>query len=46
VFYPEGHDRTFAEMSDAEKNSMSHRGGALKELQKYFLQEKEDNKKV
>ncbi len=46
VFYPEGHDRTFAEISDVEKNSMSHRGRALKKLQKYLLQEKEDNKKV
>ncbi len=36
LFYPEGHDRTFAEMSDEEKNSMSHRGRALKELQAYL----------
>ncbi len=36
VFYPEGHHRTFAEMSDNEKNSMSHRGRALNELQKYL----------
>lgn len=36
VFYPEGHDRTFAEMSDDEKNSMSHRGRALKKLQEYI----------
>ncbi len=36
VFYPEGHNRTFAEMNDDEKNSMSHRGRALRELQKYF----------
>jgi XTP/dITP diphosphohydrolase len=41
VFYPEGHDRTFAEMSDAEKNSMSHRAAALREFQKY-LREKRD----
>ena len=46
VFYPEGHDRTFAEMSDVEKNSMSHRGRALIELQKDILHEKEDDKKV
>ncbi len=32
VFYPRGHDRTFAEMSDDEKNSMSHRAMALAEL--------------
>jgi XTP/dITP diphosphohydrolase len=36
VFYPEGHDRTFAEMSDDEKNSMSHRGRALGKLQEYI----------
>jgi XTP/dITP diphosphohydrolase len=36
VFYPEGHDRTFAEMSFAEKDSMSHRGKALERLKEYF----------
>ncbi len=36
LFYPEGHDRTFAEMNDDEKNSMSHRGRALRELQIYL----------
>lgn len=40
VFYPEGYDRTFAEMRDNEKNAISHRGMALKELRKY-LGEKE-----
>jgi XTP/dITP diphosphohydrolase len=38
VFYPEGYDRTFAEMGSAEKNAISHRGQALKELQKYLLE--------
>lgn len=38
VFYPEGYDRTFAEMSSAEKNAISHRGQALKELQEYLLE--------
>ncbi len=38
IFYPEGYDRTFAEMSSAEKNAISHRGQALKELQKYLLE--------
>jgi XTP/dITP diphosphohydrolase len=38
IFYPEGYDRTFAEMSSAEKNTISHRGRALKELQKYLLE--------
>lgn len=36
LFYPEGHDRTFAQMNDDEKNSMSHRGRALGELQRYI----------
>ncbi len=36
VFYPEGQERTFAEMSEDEKNAISHRGRALKELQKYL----------
>lgn len=42
VFYPEDHSRTFAEMKDNEKNSMSHRGRALKQLQEYL----KDNKKL
>ena len=29
VFYPKGHERTFAEMSDKEKDLLSHRGAAL-----------------
>lgn len=36
LFFPEGHDRTFAEMDDTEKNAMSHRAMALRELQKYL----------
>lgn len=32
VFCPEGHDRTFAQMSPEEKDSMSHRGRALGRL--------------
>ncbi|MDX5421605.1 MAG: non-canonical purine NTP diphosphatase [Hymenobacteraceae bacterium] len=32
VFIPEGHDRTFAEMSAAEKNTISHRGRAVQQL--------------
>lgn len=38
VFYPAGHDRTFAEMSDAEKDSLSHRGRATRKLYRYFKQ--------
>ncbi len=36
VFYPEGHDRTFAEMRDDEKDSLSHRGKAMKKLYMYL----------
>lgn len=32
VFIPEGYDRTFAEMSLAEKNNISHRSVAIKKL--------------
>ncbi len=32
VFIPEGHKRTFAEMTGIEKDSLSHRGKALKKL--------------
>lgn len=32
VFQPDGHDRSFAEMSLAEKNTLSHRSRALQEL--------------
>jgi len=34
VFVPEGYDKTFAEMSDEEKNAISHRANALKKLNK------------
>jgi XTP/dITP diphosphohydrolase len=34
VFYPEGYSNTFAEMSDQEKDSLSHRGRALQELRR------------
>jgi XTP/dITP diphosphohydrolase len=36
VFSPDGHRRTFAEMSPAEKDRMSHRGKALEEFRKYL----------
>jgi len=32
IFMPEGHNRSFAEMSDDEKNEISHRANALKDL--------------
>lgn len=37
VFLPTGFDRTFAEMSPGEKDSLSHRGMALKKLRDYLL---------
>jgi XTP/dITP diphosphohydrolase len=36
VFCPEGYDRTFAEMSAEEKDSLSHRGNAIRKLQRYL----------
>lgn len=36
VFYPEGHNKTFAEMNDKEKDALSHRGKALRKLQTYL----------
>jgi len=37
LFYPEGSKKTFAEMSDKDKNAISHRANALRELQQYLL---------
>lgn len=36
VFYPEGYDRTFAEMKAEEKDSLSHRGRAIRKLRDYI----------
>lgn len=36
IFQPQGCDRTFAEMTDAEKNGMSHRGRATRKLIDYL----------
>ncbi len=36
VFLPDGFDKTFAEMSDKEKNSISHRGIAVQKLVSYI----------
>lgn len=42
LFIPDGHNRTFAEMSAAEKNALSHRARAViafvRELEKYQLE--------
>jgi XTP/dITP diphosphohydrolase len=34
VFYPDGYDRTFAELAAGEKNAISHRGRALNALRR------------
>lgn len=36
LFVPDGHDRTFAEMSSAEKNGISHRSRALMKMVTYL----------
>ncbi len=36
IFYPEGSDRTFAEMSLEEKGEISHRGRAVKKLVEFL----------
>lgn len=45
LFYPEGYNRTFAEMDDEEKNAISHRGMAIRELQE-FLKKREESTSV
>jgi XTP/dITP diphosphohydrolase len=37
LFIPEGHDRTFAEMTESEKNALSHRGRAVEALLNRFF---------
>lgn len=39
IFVPVGHARTFAEMSSAEKNSMSHRSEAVAKLVDFLKQQ-------
>ena len=43
LFVPDGYDKTFAEMTPEEKNSLSHRAKAFTELEK-LLEEKINNK--
>ncbi len=38
VFQPAGHTKTFAEMSTDEKNTISHRSIAFKELKRFLLE--------
>lgn len=37
LFQPLGHDRTFAQMSDEEKNTLSHRGQAFGKLKEFLV---------
>ncbi|MFZ5365044.1 MAG: RdgB/HAM1 family non-canonical purine NTP pyrophosphatase [Patescibacteria group bacterium] len=36
VFIPEGYETTFAEMTDEEKNALSHRGKAFRDFAKFL----------
>ncbi|QTV05962.1 RdgB/HAM1 family non-canonical purine NTP pyrophosphatase [Faecalibacter bovis] len=36
IFIPEGHSKSFAQMSAEEKNSMSHRGHAVEQLNEFL----------
>lgn len=36
IFVPDGHDRTFAEMSAEEKNAISHRADAFRKLEGFL----------
>lgn len=38
IFQPSGYDVTFAEMSDEEKNAISHRGRAIEKFMKYLTE--------
>lgn len=37
IFIPQGFEKTFGEMTDEEKNSLSHRGKAFRELKDFLL---------
>ncbi len=41
LFVPDGYDRTFAELSGAEKNRISHRAIALQNLRRKLIEEQE-----
>lgn len=39
IFAPEGDERSFAEMSDEEKNAISHRGRAVRKLAEFLKEQ-------
>lgn len=39
IFIPRGHDKTFAQMSDKNKNQLSHRGQAFQKLRGFLKQQ-------
>lgn len=43
VFVPEGENRTFAEMTMAAKNEISHRGKAVRQLVDYLVRKEEES---
>ena len=36
IFIPKGYDKTFAQMTDQQKNELSHRGQAFRKLKKFL----------
>lgn len=38
IFIPNGYEKTFAEMTSQEKNNLSHRGQAFRQLRKFIEQ--------
>lgn len=42
IFQPEGHNRTFAEMSQQEKDAISHRSKALKKFKDFLMRYKQN----
>lgn len=46
LFIPEGHTRSFAELTAAEKNAISHRGRALDEARAIILAPKNEKKSI
>jgi len=40
IFIPQGYKKTFAEMTNQQKNSLSHRGIAFKKLKKFLMSKK------